>query len=117
MKSFAISVRLTATAALLLVLGFVTSIVENGVSCMVIFAVTAGAVIGSSLVVPRHKMVVALLTFGMGLILSVNLFTITLDSMYRAVPSLFYVSIRWKESACGVIGSVIGLIVTRRIAN
>ena len=117
MRLFIVPVRWAVTVALLLAFGIAATNGPDGISSVVIFAATAGSVIGVSLLVPRYKWVVALLTFGIGLTASVNLFRITPDRLFTAIPSIFHVSFQWKESACGVIGSVIGLIATRKLVS
>jgi hypothetical protein len=101
MKLFIVSVRWTVTVALLLAFGIAATNGPDGISSVAIFATNAGSVIGASLLVPRYKWVVALLTFGIGLTASVNLFRITPDRLFTAIPSVFHVSFQWKESACG----------------
>jgi hypothetical protein len=114
MKRFIGAVRWMAVVGLLVAVARIAASYGDGPSCVVIFAITAGAVIGSKLIAPRRKMEVALLMFGMGMTLSVTLFTVTPDRLFTAAPSLLRLSVYWKDSACGIIGSVIGFLVARK---
>src|SRR5262245_6537047 len=115
MKKFALAIRWTAIVVLLLGLGTVAGCEDEQLAiCLLSFALGAAAVIGFTLLAPRHKRAVALLTFGAGISLSLRMLTLAPEQPY---PPYFYIrwSGEWKSSACGVIGSVIGFIVARRL--
>ena len=117
MKRCILAARWVLVVGLLLAFGLTAAGDENRSDCVVTFAITAGVVIGLSLLAPRQKPAVSLLAFGMGITLSVSLFRVAPDLMFRADPKFLRLSVEWKQSACGVIGSVIGLLVARKTEN